>query len=79
MPTRKINAKAVAKDVHAGMGDTALMEKYDLTSKQLEDVLRRLVDAGFLDHMQLYERTSLSDSVVTKAFVDSQKAIEEIE
>ncbi len=79
MPTRKINAKAVAKDVHAGMGDTALMEKYSLSSKQLEDVLRRLVDAGILDHMQLYERTSLSDSVVTKAFVDSQKAIEEIE
>ncbi len=78
MPTRKINSKAVAKDIHAGMGDNALMEKYNLTCKQLEDVLRRLVDVGLPDHMQLYERTSLSDSVVTKAFVDIQKVTDEI-
>jgi len=79
MPTRKINAKAVAKDVHAGMGDTALMEKYDLGAKQLEQVLRRMVDAGLIDHMQLYERTRLSDSLITRIFLDRWRASRELD
>ena len=32
------------------------MEKYDLSAKQLETVLRKLVEADLIDHMQLYER-----------------------
>jgi hypothetical protein len=76
---RKIKAKAIAADVHAGMGDSVLMEKYDLPSKQLEGVLRKLVAADLITHMQLYERTSLSDSQITKAFVDSEQAIGELD
>lgn len=79
MEKRKIKAQEVAQDIHAGMGDTLLMEKYNLSAKQLEMVLRKLVEADLIDHMQLYERTSLSDTQITKAFVDSQAAIKELD
>jgi hypothetical protein len=73
---RKIRAKEIAADVHAGIGDSVLMAKYDLTAKELEMVLRRLVSLDIINHMQLFERTSLSDSLITKAFVDSEQALE---
>jgi len=78
MEKRKINAKKVAADIHSGVGDTLLMEKYGLSPKQLETVLRRLVDGDFISHMQLYERTTLSDTQMTKAFVDKQAGIKEL-
>ena len=79
MLKKRIFANAVAADVHAGMGDTALMEKYDLNAKQLERVLRRMVDAGLIDHMQLYERTRLSDSLITRLFLDRWRASRELD
>jgi hypothetical protein len=79
MEKRKIKAKNVARDVHAGMGDTLLMEKYSLSAKQLEGVLKTLVDADLITHMQLYERASLAYSQVTRAFVDTQAAIKELD
>jgi hypothetical protein len=74
MAKRTINGKAVAADVVAGMGDTVLMESYGLTSTQLELVLRKLFDANMISDLQLYERTTLADSIITKAFVDKEKA-----
>jgi len=79
MGRRKIKAKDVARDVHAGLGDTLLMEKYSLSAKHLEGVLKTLVDADLITHMQLYERTSLSDSQITKAFVDTQAVLRELD
>ena len=76
---RKLKANDVARDVQGGMGDTLLMEKYHLNAKQLESVLRKLVDADLITRMQLYERTSLSDIQITRAFVDSQAAIRELD
>jgi hypothetical protein len=76
---RTINAKMVARDVQAGMGDTLLMKKYQLSAKQLESVLRKLVDADLISHLQLYERTSLSDTQITKAFVEAQRAVRELD
>ena len=68
----------VARDVHAGIGDTLLMKKYQLSAKQLESVLRKLVDADLISHLQLYERTSLSDTQITKAYVEAQRAVMEL-
>ncbi|AFM26210.1 hypothetical protein [Desulfomonile tiedjei] len=76
---RKIGAKEITADIRAGMGDYQLMEKYRLSAKQLEIILRKLLEADLITHMQLYERTSLSDSQITKAFVDSQQAVGELE
>ncbi len=74
MAKRTINGKAIAADVVGGMGDTVLMERYGLTSTQLELVLRKLFDANLISDLQLYERTALSDSIITKAFVEKEKA-----
>jgi hypothetical protein len=76
---RKINAKQVVADIRSGMGDTMLMEKYDLSTKQLEGVLRKLLALDLITDMQLYERTSLSDTQITKAFVESENAIRELD
>jgi hypothetical protein len=75
---RIVKGKQMAWDVQAGMGDAVLMEKYDLTAKQLEQILRKLLQADLITHMQLYERTSLSDSQVTSAFAETRKAIDEL-
>ena len=74
-----LKAMDMAKDVHSGMGDTLLMLKYSLNPKQLEGVLRKLLEADLITHMQLYERTSLSDSPITRAFVEAEKAIAELD
>ena len=73
MSKRKIRGQDVARDIHEGMGDSALMYKYGLSPKQLETVLRKLLSADLITHMQLYERTTLSDSQITKAFVEAEK------
>jgi hypothetical protein len=76
---RTLKAKAIVQDVQAGMGDSLLMKKYQLSAKQLETVLRRLVEADLISHLQLYERTTLSDTQVTRAFVEAQQAIRELD
>lgn len=72
---RKIKAKKIARDVGAGLGDHELMAKYHLTRHALEEVLKRLVDAGWISEMQLYERTTLTDSAITKAFMEARAAL----
>jgi hypothetical protein len=74
----KIKAREIAADVHTGLGDTVMMQKYGLSAKQLEGVLRKLVEVDLISYMQLYERTSLSDSQITQAFVDSERAQDEL-
>lgn len=56
------------------MGDAWLMETHRLTANQLEQILRKLLDANLITDMQLYERTTLSDSIITKAFVEKEMA-----
>ncbi len=79
MEKRTIKAKAIVRDVQAGMGDSLLMKKYQLSAKQLENVLRRLLEADLISHFRLYERTTLSDTQVTRAFVEAQQAIRELD
>ncbi len=76
-PKRKIKAKLFVKDLRDGMGDMELMEKYTLSEGQLHKVFHRLVDAGLIDEMELFMRTSLSDSAFTKAFVVTQCSIQD--
>ncbi len=79
MTRRKINAKELVEDLNAGKDDTALMMKYGLSAKELVFVLRKLVDAELITRVQLHERAGLTDSQITRAFVDTQAAIEELE
>ena len=76
-PKRKIKAKPFVRDLRNRMGDRDLMEKYTLSEHQLHEVFHRLVDAGAIDEMEIFMRTSLSDSTITKAFVETQCAGQE--
>ena len=71
MAKRSVSTRPVARDVHTGMGHTALMDKYFIDAKQLERVLRILLDHDLITDTQRYERTSLSDTMITCAFVES--------
>lgn len=78
-PKRKIRSKPFVSDLRDGMGDGELMEKYLLSPDQLQKVFQRLVDAGAIDEMELFMRTSLSDSTISKAFVETQCAVKELD
>jgi hypothetical protein len=72
---RKIKAKPFIRDLRNGVGDRELMEKYALSESQLHKVFHKLADAGAIDEMEFFMRTSLSDSTITKAFVDIQHTV----
>jgi transcription initiation factor IIE alpha subunit len=73
-PMMRIKAKKVVRDIQAGMNDVLLMEKYHVNPKQLHKVLQKLVEADLITYMQLFERTQLSETQVSKAFVDNANA-----
>lgn len=75
----KIKAKSFSKDLRNRMCDRELMEKYFLSPDQLQKVFQRLIGAGAIDEMELFMRTSLSDSTITKAFMETQYAVQELE
>lgn len=79
MPRRRISAKDLLKDIRSGLDDGEIMEKYQLSPIQLENVFGKLVDADFITVVELHERARLSESQVTRAFVEAQRAIDELE
>jgi hypothetical protein len=78
MKRRTIKAQRLARDIYRRMGDSALMEKYDLTPKLLHLLLMELVKAELITEMELCERTTLTDSLITRAFVDDQECLQQI-
>jgi hypothetical protein len=64
----RIRASEVVRDLRAGMTDLELMEKYRLTPELLRYVFRRLVEAGRMTELEFYERTSMSESGLFRAF-----------
>lgn len=51
---RKIGAAAIVRDIRAGMHDPDLMDKYNLSASGLQKLLRKLVEAGIIEHDELY-------------------------
>ena len=78
-PRPKRRVKDVVKDIEAGVTDSYLMDKYDLSSGQLESLLRKIVNTGLVSREQLDERLSLSDTAITKAFVEVQQSVQELD
>jgi hypothetical protein len=56
-----------------------LMEKCTLSESQLHRVFQELVDAGAIDEMELFMRTSLDDSTVNKAFVEIRCGVQALD
>ena len=76
-PKRKRKANPCVSELLNGMGDRELMERYTLSESRLHKVYHKLVDAGAIDEMELFMKTSLSDSTITKDFVDTQCPVQE--
>lgn len=75
----KIKAKQFVKDVEVGMSDPQLMQKYGLGEKQLNSLFQRVVELGLITVEQLYARTSISETSITKAFVEVYQSLQELE
>ncbi len=74
---RKIKAEPFVRDLRNGLDDRELMAKYALSESQLHKLLHKLIDGGAIDEMELFMRTYLSNSFMSKAFVGAQYAVEE--
>lgn len=61
---RVVNAHQAAVDVKSAMSDVALMEKYKLSSKGLQNLLTELVRAGLLSKSEVDRRATWVDSTV---------------
>jgi hypothetical protein len=60
-PKRKIKAKDLVNDIRAGMSDSKLMEKHRLSSKGLQGVFKKLVDARAIRPKELFNRAPSFD------------------
>jgi hypothetical protein len=54
------------------------MEKYGLSDSELGKVFDKLIDADLITLDELWKRSLLSDTQITKAYVEAQTAIDEL-
>lgn len=57
MTKRKVSVKELVTDVRLGLGDTAIMEKYQLTRKMLDAVFDKVLEKGALTRADLQGRS----------------------
>jgi hypothetical protein len=76
---RKISAKNILADIRSGMDDEQLMIKYDLLPRQLQSVLRQIINVGLATPMEMSKRLSITKSQVREAFVEMGKAVRELD
>lgn len=61
MAKKTVNAREILKDIKAGMDNTALIRKYQLSEKGLHSVFKKLVDSGALKQEDLDSRLASHD------------------
>jgi len=59
-----INAQEAARDVRSGMDDSALMNKYKVSSKGLQSLFDKLLDVGVITQLDLSRRAFGADHTV---------------
>ena len=57
MSKQKLSAKAVMKDLRAGMSNAEIMEKYRISEKGLESLFQKLSGAGVLTQAEIIARS----------------------
>ncbi|MBI5251099.1 MAG: hypothetical protein HY912_16545 [Desulfomonile tiedjei] len=63
---RKIKAGKIVADIRARLTDFELMAKYDLSWKDLQDILRKLVQANAMRPAELEERSAYFDDPINR-------------
>ncbi len=74
----KINAKQFLIDIRSGIDDEALMIRYSLQPRQLQNAFRKIINAGLATPQELSRRLSITRSQVREAFVEVGKAVAEL-
>ncbi len=64
MPRKSIRASEILKDIMSGMGDTGLMEKYDLSARELLKIMTKLLWKGLISPVVFSKRKALINSVL---------------
>jgi hypothetical protein len=67
---RKINAQNLLKDIRDHLDEESLMVKYELTARQLQYLLRRIIAEGLATPRELAGLLSVTKSQITQVFVD---------
>lgn len=78
-PKVQINAREVLEDLQNCMDDEALMIKYNLSYRQLQRLFRKLIMGEYITAVELAQRLCVTKSQVTEAFVDMQRAMDELD
>ncbi len=78
MSALRIQAREFVRDVKSAMDDDGLMTKYGLSPEQLQRVFKQFIDMDLLSQDQITVRAQLSESTITRAFLDVQKDSKEI-
>ena len=76
--TVQIKAREFLRDIEMQMDDSTLMVKYGLSPQQLQRLFQQLISMNLISEGQLKVRSEVSDSQITRAFVEAQRDIEEM-
>jgi hypothetical protein len=79
MTKRRISAKEFLADLRSGLDDAALMRKYGLSEVGLGRVFDKLINANLTSLDELWNRSMISETQITRAFVEAQAAIDELD
>ncbi len=75
----RIPVKEFCEDVRMGMDDFNLCDKYGFSQKVLKRVFEKLVEAGKLHDEELYDRSFFTGTHAVIEFLDTTRAINELE
>jgi len=76
MVTRKINLKEFLADLRCGSSNQYLMKKYNLDTKKIEEVCRRLNQPELTAALELWESGKLTDTQFTRAFSEVKESLD---
>jgi hypothetical protein len=62
---RVIETKVIVRDILSGMTDVNLMKKYDLSSGDLEDVFRKLLDIQAINHIDVMAWSVFGNRIIS--------------
>jgi len=68
-----INARELIADIRLGVTDFQLIQKYSVSPRGLEALLRHLVDMGLITETELEEREQFTDSLIIRGFLASRR------
>jgi hypothetical protein len=76
---KKIRVQEFVADINAGVDDRGLMAKYDFSERELMKVFQKLIDADFITKVELWERSKLTETAITRAYLEAQEAMDELD